>query len=154
MNCWQFAVAIVTHTVQLRSGLDVGKRRIAGMGITVVALPTTLLNCMMLARVVWPLLVLILVVAHISLFIETLLRLLRRPLLLSVNLLRMIVIAALLVIVVVLAILIIVIIIAVTVAVIAHHAHFSIFRVALFEQRSLAIFLLILNVGNAVPLLG
>lgn len=135
------------------------------MGIAIFSLPTTLFDRMVLPRVVRSLCILILIVAsttsHIPLLIQTLLRLLRRPLLLSINLLRMVVIAALFIVVVVYAILqlinvidLIIIITTVTIATIfAHHAHFSIFRVALFEQRSLAIFLLILYIGNTMPLL-
>lgn len=134
------------------------------MGIAIFSLPTTLFDRMVLPRVVRSLCILILIVAsttsHIPLLIQTLLRLLRRPLLLSINLLRMVVIAALLIVVVVYAILQLInvidliIITTVTIATIfAHHAHFSIFRVALFEQRSLAIFLLILYIGNTMPLL-
>jgi len=134
------------------------------VGIAIFSLPTTLFDRMVLPRVVRSLCILILIVAsttsHIPLLIQTLLRLLRRPLLLSINLLRMVVIAALLIVVVVYAILQLInvidliIITTVTIATIfAHHAHFSIFRVALFEQRSLAIFLLILYIGNTMPLL-
>ena len=164
MNCRQFAIAIVAHAIQLRSGLDDWKRRITGVGIAIFSLPTTLFDRMVLPRVVRSLCILILIVAsttsHIPLLIQTLLRLLRRPLLLSINLLRMVVIAALLIVVVVYAILQLInvidliVITTVTIATIfAHHAHFSIFRVALFEQRSLAIFLLILYIGNTMPLL-
>ena len=164
MNCRQFAIAVVAHAIQLRSGLDDWKRRITGVGIAIFSLPTTLFDRMVLPRVVRSLCILILIVAsttsHIPLLIQTLLRLLRRPLLLSINLLRMVVIAALLIVVVVYAILQLInvidliIITTVTIATIfAHHAHFSIFRVALFEQRSLAIFLLILYIGNTMPLL-
>ena len=114
------------------------------MGIAIFSLPTTLFDRMVLPRVVRSLCILILIVAsttsHIPLLIQTLLRLLRRPLLLSINLLRMVVIAALLIVVVVYAILQLInvidliIITTVTIATIfAHHAHFSIFRVALFE---------------------
>ena len=134
------------------------------MGIAIFSLPTTLFDRMVLPRVVRSLCILILIIAgttsHIPLLIQTLLRLLRRPLLLSINLLRMVVIAALLIVVVVYAILQLInivdliVITTVTIATIfAHHAHFSIFRVALFEQRSLAIFLLILYIGNTMPLL-
>ena len=164
MNCRQFAIAIVAHAIQLRSGLDDWKRRITGVGIAIFSLPTTLFDRMVLPRVIRSLCILILIVAsttsHIPLLIQTLLRLLRRPLLLSINLLRMVVIATLLIFVVVYAILQLInvidliIITTVTIATIfAHHAHFSIFRVALFEQRSLAIFLLILYIGNTMPLL-
>ena len=114
------------------------------MGIAIFSLPTTLFDRMVLPRVVRSLCILILIVAgttsHIPLLIQTLLRLLRRSLLLSINLLRMVVIAALLIVVVVYAILQLInvidliIITTVTIATIfAHHAHFSIFRVALFE---------------------
>ena len=134
------------------------------MGIAIFSLPTTLFDRMVLPRVVRSLCILILIVAgttsHIPLLIQTLLRLLRRSLLLSINLLRMVVIATLLIFVVVYAILQLInvidliVITTVTIATIfAHHAHFSIFRVALFEQRSLAIFLLILYIGNTMPLL-
>ena len=164
MNCWQFAIAVVAHAIQLRSGLDDWKRRITGVGIAIFSLPTTLFDRMVLPRVVRSLCILILIVAgttsHIPLLIQTLLRLLRRSLLLSINLLRMVVIATLLIFVVVYAILQLInvidliVITTVTIATIfAHHAHFSIFRVALFEQRSLAIFLLILYIGNTMPLL-
>lgn len=164
MNCWQFAIAIVAHAIQLRSGLDDWKRRITGVGIAIFSLPTTLFDRMVLPRVVRSLCILILIVAgttsHIPLLIQTLLRLLSRSLLLSINLLRMVVIATLLIFVVVYAILQLInvidliVITTVTIATIfAHHAHFSIFRVALFEQRSLAIFLLILYIGNTMPLL-
>ena len=134
------------------------------MGIAIFSLPTTLFDRMVLPRVVRSLCILILIVAgttsHIPLLIQTLLRLLSRSLLLSINLLRMVVIATLLIFVVVYAILQLInvidliVITTVTIATIfAHHAHFSIFRVALFEQRSLAIFLLILYIGNTMPLL-
>ena len=84
--------------------------------------------------------ILIIVIPSIALFIQTFLRFLCRSFLFSVDLFRMVVVPSLFLIIVVLIVWI-------------GSAHFSIFRVTLFEERSFTIFLLILNVRNTMTLL-